>query len=207
MHENMRNLLSAYLDGELHGTRRLEVKRHIASCPSCQEEARELLAISEILQAAPAPEFTSPERFVSNLTMSLPRRTQPARSRKPISMIWWFAPVVLIFAWLFVRTVFTLASVVAVTGNANLLGAASDLFVEGQDALWFPAMSALFAGQSTGITSALSIMNEINVVSGDLLSSFLWQAGIALLYLGWLAAWWFSRRPQLIKGAADSLQT
>jgi anti-sigma factor RsiW len=206
MHEDMHNLLNAYLDGELHGTRRLEMKNHIASCPSCQEEIKELQTISELLQAAPVPDFISPERFISNLTLSLPRRDQPVRSMKPAPMIWWLAPVGLLLAWFFVRTVFTLASVVAVTDSANLLGQASSWFGEGLDAFWFPAMSGLLAGQGAGISSALSLLNEINVIGADLLSGFLWQAGIALLYMGWLALWWFTRRPQLNNGAADSVQ-
>jgi len=206
MHEDMHNLLNAYLDGELPGTRRLEMKRHIASCPSCQQEIKELQIISELMHAAPAPEFISPERFISNLNLSLPRRHQPVRSMKTSTLAWWLAPVGLLFAWFFVRTVFTLASVVAVTDSANLLGQASNWFGGGLDAFWFPAISGLFAGQSAGISSALSLLNDINVIGADLLSSFLWQAGIALLYLGWLALWWFTRRPQLIKSAADSLQ-
>lgn len=206
MHEDMHNLLNAYLDGELHGTRHLEVERHIASCASCQEEIKVLQTLSALLRAAPAPDFIPTEKFISNLNLSLPRRDQPVRSTKTASMIWWLAPLGLILAWFFVRTVFTLTSAVAVTDGANLIGQASNWFGRGLDAFWYPALSGMFAGQSAGIRTALSLLNEVNVIGSDLLSGFLWQAGIALLYLGWLALWWFARRPQLIKNAAGSLQ-
>ena len=44
MHEQMRPLLNAYLDGELHGKRLLEMKAHLVSCESCRNELNDLAA-------------------------------------------------------------------------------------------------------------------------------------------------------------------
>ncbi len=78
MHEDMRALLNAYLDGELHGTRLLEMELHLASCEACRNELKELHLVSDLLQAAPTPEFMPAERFVSNLTLQ-PAAPYPAR--------------------------------------------------------------------------------------------------------------------------------
>ena len=47
MHEDMHAQLNAYLDGELHGTRLLEMKLHLASCEACQNELKELRLVSD----------------------------------------------------------------------------------------------------------------------------------------------------------------
>lgn len=196
MHEDMRTLLNAYLDGELHGMRLLQLQNHLASCALCRDELKELRQVSDLLHAAPAPEFASADRFVANLTLNLPRRTLRDRPPRPGSLAWWLVPAGLMFAWFFVRTVFALSNVVVaadVTGLAgNTLGWMGG---SGQETVWFAAAN-LFGGQGSG---TLSMLNTLNILGGDLLSSFLWQALIVLLYWGWLAAWWFTRRPRPMK--------
>ena len=83
MHEEMHALLNAYLDGELQGRRLREMEIHLASCADCQKELKELRLVSDVLRAVPTPEVPSSERFVSQLTLRLPRRTQPALAQKP----------------------------------------------------------------------------------------------------------------------------
>ena len=55
MHEDMRALLNAYLDGELHGTRLREMELHLSGCEACRNELKELRLVSDLLQAAPDP--------------------------------------------------------------------------------------------------------------------------------------------------------
>ena len=50
MHEEMRTLLNAYLDGELHGRRLREMETHLAACADCRDELKELRLVSELLQ-------------------------------------------------------------------------------------------------------------------------------------------------------------
>jgi hypothetical protein len=48
--------LAEYVDGELSGTDRLKVARHLEQCASCGEEARALRQVGEVLRAAAAVE-------------------------------------------------------------------------------------------------------------------------------------------------------
>lgn len=202
MHEDIRNLLNAYLDGELHGTRLLEVKLHLASCETCREELKDLRLVSDLLHDAPAPEFTPAERFVSNLTLSLPRRTLRDRPPKPGSLAWWLAPAGLMLAWFFVRTVFTLSGVVTAADTAGLLGNVTWLS-SGQQVIWLGLMQNTFGLQAGEAQSALSALNDVSVFGLNLFYGFLWQAVIVLLYWGWLAAWWFRRGPRAVKATAS----
>ncbi len=71
MCENMHALLNAYLDGELHGQRLLEVEKHLVSCAACRNDLQELRTVSDLLRAAPAPAFLPVERFVAQLILRL----------------------------------------------------------------------------------------------------------------------------------------
>ena len=193
MHEDMRALLSAYLDGELHGTRLLEMKLHLSACESCRNELKELRRVSDLLQAAPDPEFMPAGRFASNLMLTLPRRTMRDLPPKPGSLVWWLVPGVLLAAWFFVQTVFTLTGAVTAAQISGLLGSG------GQETIWFAAVTSLFGSQAAPAQPALSLLNTLTVTGTNLLDGFLWQALIVLLYWGWLSVWWLMRRPRPMK--------
>ena len=193
MHEDMRALLNAYLDGELHGNRLVEIKQHLVSCESCRNELKELRHISELLQAAPDPEFMPAQRFASNLMLRLPRRTMHDLPPKPGSVAWWLVPTGIIAAWFFVQTVFTLTGALTAAQVTGLLGSG------GQETVWFAAVTGLFGSQAGGAQPTLSLLNMLNVTGVNLLDGFLWQALIVLLYWGWLAVWWLRRRPRPMK--------
>ena len=199
MHEDMRALLSAYLDGELHGTRLLEMKLHLSGCEACRNELKELRLVSDLLQAAPLPEFMPAGRFASNLMLSLPRRSGRELPPKPGSLAWWLVPAGLVLAWSFVQTVFTLTGVVTAAQMAGLLGQAARWLSGGQETVWFAAITSLFGSQAGTAEPALSVLNTLNVYGVNLLDGFLWQALIVLLYWGWLTAWWLIRRPRPMK--------
>jgi anti-sigma factor RsiW len=204
MHENMRALLNAYLDGELHGTRLQEIELHLDSCESCRNELKELHLVSDLLQAAPAPEFIPTERFVSNLTLSLPRRSLRDLPPKPSSLAWWLVPAVLLGAWFFVQTVFILANIVTAADTTGMLGQAASWLGGGQQTIWFAAVTSFSGLQSEGLHTTLSLLNELDNFSMNLLTGFLWQALIVLLYWGWLFIWWLRRRPRLMEMANAS---
>jgi anti-sigma factor RsiW len=195
MHEGMRTLLNAYLDGELQGKRLQEMETHLASCADCQTELKELRMVSEWLQADTALKAPSAERFVSQLTLKLPRRPQQDRLLKPISLAWWLVPAGLLMAWIFIQTVYTLSDVVTAANLTGLLGSASRWLGSGQESTWLSAATTLFGGQILA-QPALSLLNNVSVTVVSLLGGFLWQAGIALLYLVWLCFWWFRHNPQ-----------
>ena len=204
MHEDMRTLLNAFLDGELHGTRLQELKRHLASCESCRDELKDLRLVSGLLQADPLPEFMPAERFASNLALSLPRRTSRDLPPKPGSMVWWLVPAGLLGAWFFVQTVFLLANWITAAQTTGLLGQAATWLGGGPQTLWFAAMTS-FSGTHLGrLQNTLSLLNQLDIFSVNLLTGFLWQALIVLLYWGWLSVWWLRGRPRPMKNANAS---
>jgi anti-sigma factor RsiW len=196
MHDDMRNLLNAYLDGELHGTRLLEMKHHLASCESCRNELKELNLVSNLLQAAPTPEFMNAERFVSNLTLRLPRRNMRELPPKPGSLAWWLVPAGLLGAWFFVQTVFIMSNAVTAAQTTGLLGQAATWLGGGQQTAWFAAATSFTGLQGGGLHTMLSQLNGLDIFGVKLLTGFLWQALIVMLYWGWLSVWWLSRRPR-----------
>jgi len=199
MHEDMRTLLNAYLDGELHGTRLLEMELHLAACEACRNELKELCLVSDLLQAVPDPEFMPAGRFASNLSLSLLPRTMRDLPPKPGSLVWWLVPAGLLAAWFFVQTVFTLSGALTAAQMIGLLGQAAKWLNGGQETIWFAAVTSLLGSQAGAAQPALSLLNTLNAYGVNLLDGFLWQALIVLLYWGWLSAWWLMRRPRPMK--------
>jgi anti-sigma factor RsiW len=199
MHEDMRKLLNAYFDGELHSTRLMEMKLHLDSCESCQRELKELRLVSVLLHAAPVPEFLPAKDFVSNLNMQLPRRSLRDLPPKPSLLAWWLIPAGLLGAWFFVQTVFTLTGVVTAAQLTGLFGQAASWLGGRQVTAWFAGVTSLFGAQASGVQSTLSVLNALDVFGVDLLKGFLWQAFIVLLYWGWLFVWWLRRQPRSMK--------
>jgi hypothetical protein len=199
MHEEMRALLNAYLDGELNGTRLQELELHLAVCDACREELKELRLVSKLLQAAPEPEFMPAGHFASNLVLRLPRQATRSLPVKPGALAWWLVPAGLLGAWFFVQTVFTLTGALTAAQLTGLLGQAAKWLNGGQETVWFAALTSLFGSQAGPAQPALSLLNTLNVAGVNLLDGFLWQALIALLYWSWLAVWWFRRRPRPMK--------
>ncbi len=199
MHEDMRALLNAHLDGELRGTRLMEMELHLAGCEACRNELKELRLVSNLLQAAPEPEFMPAGRFTSNLMLILPRRSMRDLPPKPGSLAWWLVPAGLLAAWFFVQTVFTLTGAVTAAQITGLLGQAARWLNGGQETVWFAAVTSLFGSQVGPVQPELSLLNTLTVTGTNLLDGFLWQTLIVLLYWGWLAVWWFRRRPHPMK--------
>jgi hypothetical protein len=218
----MRTLLNAYLDGELNGWRLLEMQTHLASCAACRNELSELRLVSKLLQANSAPEFTPAERFVSQLTLSLPRPVLEPGLPRPVlepglprrllrdrlpkfgSLAGWLVPAGLLGAWFFVQTVFTLTGVITAANMTGLLGHADRWLGSGQESIWFSAVTSLFGGQAVGAQPTLFLLNNVSVFGANLLSGFLWQALIVLLFWIWLSIWWLSGglRPMKMRNAS-----
>jgi predicted anti-sigma-YlaC factor YlaD len=200
MHDDMRTLLNAYLDGELQGTRLLEMKLHLAACETCRNELKELRLVSDLLQAAPVPQFMPADRFVTNLNLRLPRRNWRDLPPRPFSLAWWLVPAGLLSAWFFVQTLFSLSNMASAAQVSGIFGQAANLLGGGgQQTLWYSAMTGLFGRAAVGATTTLPLLNQASVFGTNLLVGFLWQALIAFLYWGWMFAWWLYRRPRPMK--------
>ena len=202
MHEDMRTLLNAYLDGELHGWRLLEMQTHLASCEACRNELRELRSVSDLLHAAPVPGFTPAERFAANLALNLPRRPLKAQLQRGPSLAWWLAPVALIGLWFFVQTALTLTGTLALVSDSGLLGEGSTwLATSPANSNLFATLMGLFGNEiGAGTESTLSFVDQLALFGNGLLNQLFWQALVALLYWVWMAAWWLRTRGRVVFG-------
>ncbi|MGZ6346772.1 MAG: anti-sigma factor family protein [Anaerolineales bacterium] len=192
MHEEMRAQLNAYLDGELQGRRLRDMETHLVSCAECRKELGELRRVSERLQTDIRVEALSAERFISQLTLSLPRRPQLDRQPKSMSPAWWLIPAGLLMGWVFIQTVYTLTDLVTAANFTGVLGSASGWLGSGQESVWLGAATTLFGGQLLA-QPALGLLNSVSVSVSNFFIGYVWQAGIVLLYWTWLGTWWLRR--------------
>ncbi len=193
MHDKMKPLLNAFLDGELHGSSLLEMKNHLSACPACQQELKELRLVSKELKSAAGPHFMPVERFIANLNLKLPRRIPGSQPVKPASLGWWLIPVGLLGTWLFISTAMTLISLVNVADSGNLLGSAGTWLDGSQQAFWYESVKGNLVSQPGWLESGVSVLNSVSVIGVNFLAGVLWQAGILVLYMGWLIVWWVRR--------------
>jgi predicted anti-sigma-YlaC factor YlaD len=202
MTEHVTAWLGAYHDGELQGRRRHQVEAHLAECATCRAELEGLRALSALLQESPvAVDLTSPERFVAQVGLRLPRRPEQPAWQRALEAGWQLAPVGLLGAWTFAHAVFIVAGVVLLVLRLGLVG---DL------AAWLPYT----APQSTWLTEALSLsdagLGDVGRVALQLLGRggpFGWGTMlhlvslvvIGLLYWSWLASWWARRQHESLE--------
>ena len=197
MIEHVTDLLGAYLDGELHGLRLRQVEDHLAKCAACRKELAELRSLSTLLQESlPTEAFTPTDRFVANLTLTLPRRPVTTPIRKPLEFIWWLVPVGVLGAWVFLQTVFTVSTLVSTADLTGLFGNAAAWLQSGPlNTLWFSASMGLFGNQIQGSgRTTLDLLNNVSIFGSSIAMQLILQAGIALVYWVWLGLWWNRRR-------------
>jgi predicted anti-sigma-YlaC factor YlaD len=192
MSEHVNDLLNAYFDGELKGRKLQSVQEHLAECDACRAELETLQGLSALLQEAPAAEFASHERFVSQVNLRLPeRRTNPTRGRL-IEAGWWMVPVGLLMAWIFVSTAALVSDAVTAASTFGLLDTAGTLLAAPppDSAVWSARLGqfGLLEGES------LRWAETTESFTRNVLPQFIWQVSIAFLYLTWIAIWWARQR-------------
>jgi hypothetical protein len=205
MAKHIKEWLNAYLDGELNGARVNQVEDHLAECAECRAELEELRELSALLrETAPTGEFISTERFVSNLTLNLPRQPEQSQRRKVLEIGWWLIPVGTLGIWLFLQVTFTLSALVLRASDAGLLGNTFAMF--GSNSLqtdWFASLTNWFGYQPVSI---LSTLNNADLFIHNLIGPFILQALLAIIYLIWLASWWFRQQNQLSNSETTEFQ-
>lgn len=207
MSDHVTEWLGAYHDGELSEARVRLVEAHLAECAACQAELDELQALSALLQATPPEGDLLPaERFVANLTLSLPHRSASSHPYRAREIGWWLIPVGLLGAGLFINITLSLSTVVSLTTGAGLLDGILGGFQGNPFQMsWFSTVMNLFGNRLGGLGwEALSALNDANVFIARMAWRFFPQALVAVSYLGWLFAWWLRRRPQPSQNGVNS---
>jgi hypothetical protein len=197
MIEHVTEWLSAYLDGELRGLRLRQVEAHLSECAACCSELVKLRNLSALLKdTAPGEIFMPTERFVTNLTLNLPRRPEARQRRSATEIVWWLVPVAVLGAWIFTQTVLTVSTLVSTANLTGLFGNAAAWLQSGpQHAEWFSATLSLFGNNLSGnARTLLDVLDELSIFRLSFTAQLAWQAGIGLLYWIWLAVWWTRRR-------------
>ena len=194
MPDHVTEWLNAYLDGELHGTRLRTVEAHLAECGVCQAELQSLQNLSGLLHKVPVPEFTSPERFATQVNLLLPHKPVAATGSRLFEIGWWMIPVGLLAAWTFVSTAVLVSNMISAASSFGLLDSTMALWVSGSSntAYWTSALGqfSLLEGNS------LQWFEVTEGYSRNVFPQFVWQVAIALLYLTWIAIWWARRTRQ-----------
>ena len=197
MSDHVTEWLNAYFDGELTGRRLHQVEEHLAGCEVCQAELDLLASLSGFLHEVPVPEFTSPERFATQVNLLLPQKRTPPPQPQLFEVGWWMIPVGLLAAWVFISTAILFSNMLSVADDFGLL--------DNTTAAWISAPS-----ETTAVTSTLGQFGMLG--DGDLqwaettesytrnvLPQFVWQVSVAVLYLTWFAVWWARHTRQMLR--------
>jgi hypothetical protein len=199
MTEHVIAWLGAYHDGELRGRRVQQVEAHLAGCATCRAELEKLRELSALLGESPPPsDLTPPERFVAQVGLRLPRRSERSAWQRGLEIGWLLAPLGLLGAWAVVQAVFVVAGLVLIALQVGL----------GGDALaWLlpvtppgARLPGLFGFSDVGLNDvgqiALNLLRDGGPLGWGVTLNLVSLLVIGLLYWSWLASWWVRHRRQ-----------
>jgi predicted anti-sigma-YlaC factor YlaD len=202
MSKHITEWLSAYLDGELPGSRVYQVEAHLAECDVCQAELESWERLSGLLQEVPAPEFTPPERFAAQVSLRLPHQKTATSRKKILEVGWWMIPVGLLATWIFMSTSFLVSDILSTANTLGWLTGLSDWLVFGSSnqAYWSSTL-----GQFGVLSSnTLDLAASTETFTRTSLPQISLQVSIALLYLSWIAIWWARHQRQALGQLLES---
>ena len=195
MSNHVTEWLNAYLDGELKGNRLQQVEEHLVVCEVCQAELDSLQSLSGLLQAVPAPEFPSPERFATQVNLLLPQKRTAPPERRLFEIGWWMIPVGLLAVWVFISTAILLGDAVSTAKNFGLLDSTTASFISApSDAVEVTSTLGQF-GMLHG--NSLQWAETTENFTRGLFPQIVLQVAVALLYLAWFAVWWTRHTRQI----------
>ena len=198
MNGHVTQWLGAYHDEELKGFRLHQVKAHLEECATCRAELASLQALSTLLQESPAAAgLTSPERFVAQVALRLPRRPAKTAGQRALETGWGLIPVGLFGTWAFAETTLIVAGVILIALQLGVGGVAVAILLPAmQQQMWLTqALSALGIGLSDASRTALGL---VSTLGWELALNLALLMIIGILYWSWLASWWARRRRQTI---------
>jgi anti-sigma factor (TIGR02949 family) len=107
--DEISQLLSAYIDGELDGALQPEVKKHLDDCPNCRKEADGMANFSSFLRTT-MPAYKAPSKLKAEIRASLRRESAPESDwffwfRRPLI----YAAAVLVLGFILVSALRTFA--------------------------------------------------------------------------------------------------
>ena len=196
MPEHMSTKLNAFLDGELDRHVQDEVLAHLYICQSCTDELEALRRVSQILRAAPQPEFSPAEAYKDRLMLRLPRREEALpESAHTANWLLWLAPVIVLAGWIFMQVTLNLSGLISLAGRFGILeGTLYWAAGSPRQTLWFAAARSAVEGMlGMQVPSGLSLLNNAGVIANSLVTPLLWQAGAAALFWAALALVWNGR--------------
>ena len=194
MSNHVTDWLNAYLDGELQGSHLYHVETHLIRCEVCQAELKSLERLSGLLQQAPLPGFTPPERFAAKVSLRLPHPKPLDKRKKVLEIGWWMVPVGLFGTWVLLSAFFGVTDLLSMANRFGFLTSISDwmMFGTANAADWSTALGQF--GVLRGSTLDFVLSTETMIRTS--LPQISLQISIALLYLSWMAIWWARHRRQ-----------
>ena len=195
MSNHVTEWLNAYYDGELKGKRLQQVEEHLATCEVCQAELEALHGLSALLQDVPAPEFTAPERFATQVNLLLPQKRTPTSNNRLFEVGWWMIPVGLLAVWVFISTAALLGNAMSVAKNFGILDSTTASFITTPSETVEVTSTLGQFGMLQG--SSLQWAETTESFTRGLFPQIVLQVAVALLYLGWFATWWARHTRQI----------
>jgi predicted anti-sigma-YlaC factor YlaD len=199
MTEHVTAWLGAYHDGELRGRRVQQVEAHMAGCATCRAEMEKLRELSALLtESPPVPDLTSPERFVAQVGLRLPRRPERSAWHRGLEIGWQLAPLGLLGAWAMVQAVFAVAGLLLIALQMGLGGDALAWLLPGPPQ--GTRLTAVFGLSDIGLNDvgqiALNLLSGGGPLGWGVTLNLVSLLVIGLLYWSWLASWWVLHRRQ-----------
>jgi hypothetical protein len=193
MAEHVTEWLNAYLDGELPGRKREQVRDHLAKCSDCAAELQALRSLSALLKEVPETKSSiNSERFTAQVLLQLPRQQQPAFGPSVSKVAWWLAPAAIISRWVFIQTAFVVSWLVSTALQVGLFGDQVPWLGNlPQYNLLLHTILGLFNGSLESVQPVLGLAESWGQ---SFLVQILCLSILAGLFWAWLALFWIRRQ-------------
>jgi anti-sigma factor RsiW len=194
MKETRGEWIGQLLDGELDGARSAQAEAHLEECADCRAEMEELCRLSTILSEAPAADgLASPSAFVAQVVGMLDGRERSWFWRRALAFGRRMAPAALVLAWAFLQALWVAAPLVMLAVRAGIGGEALARLVP---ATRSEPLMQLFDWSAAGLADvgalAASLVQAVGELGWVLALAVAPAAVLAVLFAGWLLAWWRS---------------
>jgi predicted anti-sigma-YlaC factor YlaD len=200
MDEHVRDLLSAYTDGELQPVLACRVREHLSVCGVCRKELTALEDLRSLLNSVstPAPD---PLKAVNWLKTQLPNRAAATAGEPSKGAIWWFLPILMVIIALVLQIATNMTLFMLLADWAGLGGGLADL-LPGYSQTTTPtqSMATLLGMSMEGNPAAiLALLGTIWQSVDFLFAGIGWQMALAFVYIAWLVAVWNKRSSLLAR--------